>query len=86
LGAELPVIFKELNFECAVYRRLTHHGTMRADAWVRVGLCYEEIVRKLGFEGGLPASVLVTRDAKEVKIIRGSFNTQEVSRAIKHLL
>jgi thiol-disulfide isomerase/thioredoxin len=46
----------------------------------------DEIVRKLGFEGGLPASVLVTRDAKEVKIIRGPFNAQEVSRVIKHLL
>jgi thiol-disulfide isomerase/thioredoxin len=46
----------------------------------------EEIVRKLGFEGGLPASVLVTRDAKEVKIIRGPSNAQEVSRVIKHLL
>jgi thiol-disulfide isomerase/thioredoxin len=46
----------------------------------------DEVARKLGFEGGLPASVLVTRDAKEVKIIRGPFNTQEVSRAIKHLL
>jgi thiol-disulfide isomerase/thioredoxin len=46
----------------------------------------EETLQKLGFEGGLPASVLVTRDAKEVKIIRGPFNAQEVSRAIKHLL
>jgi len=46
----------------------------------------EEIAQKLGFEGGLPASVLVTRDAKEVKIIRGPFNAQEVSKAIKHLL
>jgi thiol-disulfide isomerase/thioredoxin len=46
----------------------------------------EEIAHKLGFEGGLPASVLVTRDAKEVKIIRGSFNAQAVSKAIKHLL
>ena len=46
----------------------------------------EEIAQKLGFEGGLPASVLVTRDAKEVKIIRGPFNPQEVSKAIKHLL
>jgi thiol-disulfide isomerase/thioredoxin len=46
----------------------------------------QEIAQKLGFEGGLPASVLVTRDAKEVKIIRGPFNAQEVSRAIKHLL
>jgi thiol-disulfide isomerase/thioredoxin len=46
----------------------------------------EEIAQNLGFEGGLPASVLVTRDAKEVKIIRGPFNAQEVSKAIKHLL
>ena len=46
----------------------------------------DEIARKLGFEGGLPASVLVTRDAQEVKIIRGPFNPQDVSRAIKHLL
>ncbi len=46
----------------------------------------DEVARKLGFEGGLPASVLVTRDAREVKIIRGPFNAQEVSRAIKHLL
>jgi len=46
----------------------------------------EEIAQKLGFEGGLPASVLVTRDAKEVKIIRGPLKAQEVSRAIKHLL
>lgn len=45
-----------------------------------------EIAQKLGFEGGLPTSVLVTRDAKEVKIIRGPLNAQEVSRAIKHLL
>ncbi len=46
----------------------------------------EEIAQRLGFEGGLPASVLVTRDAKEVKIIRGPFNAQEVSKAIKRLL
>lgn len=49
-------------------------------------LGHEEIARKLGFEGGLPASVLVTRDAREVKIIRGNFNAQEVSKAIKQLL
>jgi hypothetical protein len=46
----------------------------------------QEIARKLGFEGGLPASVLVTRDGKEVKIIRGTFHEQEVSKAIKRLL
>ncbi len=46
----------------------------------------EETAGKLGFEGGLPASVLVTRDAQEVKIIRGPFKLEEVSKAIKHLL
>jgi thiol-disulfide isomerase/thioredoxin len=46
----------------------------------------EEITQKLGFEGGLPTSILVTRDAKEVKIIRGPLNAEAVSRAIKHLL
>jgi len=49
-------------------------------------LGYDELARKLGFEGGLPASILVTRDAREVKIIRGPFKAQEVSRAIKRLL
>jgi thiol-disulfide isomerase/thioredoxin len=46
----------------------------------------DEIARQLGFEGGLPASVLVSRDAREVKIIRGPFNERTVSKAIKHLL
>ena len=47
---------------------------------------HDELARKLGFEGGLPASILVTRDAREVKIIRGPFKAREVSGAIKHLL
>jgi thiol-disulfide isomerase/thioredoxin len=46
----------------------------------------DEIARQLGYEGGLPASVLVSRDAKEVKIIRGPFSEQAVSKAIKRLL
>ena len=49
-------------------------------------LGHDELARKLGFEGGLPASILVTRDAREVKIFRGPFKAREVSRAIKHLL
>ena len=49
-------------------------------------LGHDELSRKLGFEGGLPASILVTRDGREVKIIRGLVKAQEVSRAIKHLL
>ena len=46
----------------------------------------DEIARQLGYEGGLPASILVSRGAREVKIIRGPFNEQAVSKAIKHLL
>jgi thiol-disulfide isomerase/thioredoxin len=46
----------------------------------------DEIARQLGYEGGLPASVLVSRDAKEVKIVRGPLNKQAVSKAIKRLL
>ena len=46
----------------------------------------DELARQLGYEGGLPASVLVSRDAREVKIIRGPFKEQAVSKAIKHLL
>jgi len=49
-------------------------------------LGHDELARKLGFEGGLPASILVTRDGREVKIIRGPFKTQQVTKAIKHLL
>jgi thiol-disulfide isomerase/thioredoxin len=49
-------------------------------------LGHDEIARKMGFEGGLPASVLVTRDGKEVKIIRGPFKSQEMARNIKDLL
>jgi thiol-disulfide isomerase/thioredoxin len=45
-----------------------------------------ESAQKLGFEGGLPASVLVTRDGHEVKLIRGPVHEQEVSKLIKHLL
>ena len=45
-----------------------------------------ESAEKLGFEGGLPASVLVTRDGRETKIIRGPVHFEEVSRLIKRLL
>jgi thiol-disulfide isomerase/thioredoxin len=46
----------------------------------------DELSRKIGFEGGLPASVLVTREGKEVKIIRGPMHVNGVTRAIKRLL
>jgi thiol-disulfide isomerase/thioredoxin len=49
-------------------------------------LGHDELTRKMGFEGGLPASVLVTRDGHEVKIIRGPANAKELSPLIKHLL
>lgn len=46
----------------------------------------EEIAGKLGFEGGLPAGVLVNRDGKEVKIIRGVVGEAALSRAIQRLV
>jgi thiol-disulfide isomerase/thioredoxin len=46
----------------------------------------EEVSRKLGFEGGLPAGVLVNRDGREVKIIRGAVSEATLSRAIRRLL
>ncbi len=45
-----------------------------------------ESAGKIGFEGGLPASVLVNRDGQEVKLIRGPVHAQEISKLIKHLL
>jgi thiol-disulfide isomerase/thioredoxin len=46
----------------------------------------DESARKLGFQGELPVSFLVTRDGKEVKRIRGNVGAEEVSDAIEHLL
>jgi thiol-disulfide isomerase/thioredoxin len=46
----------------------------------------DEVVRPMGFEGGLPASVLVNRDSREVKIIRGPFHERAVAKAIERLL
>jgi len=46
----------------------------------------DEIARKLGFEGGLPGAVLVNRDGREVKIIRGTVSEATLSKAIRQLL
>jgi thiol-disulfide isomerase/thioredoxin len=46
----------------------------------------DEVIRSMGFEGGLPASVLVARDGREVKIIRGPFKEADVEKAVKRLL
>jgi thiol-disulfide isomerase/thioredoxin len=46
----------------------------------------EEVSRKLGFEGGLPAGILVNRDGREVKIIQGVVSEASLSRAIRRLL
>jgi thiol-disulfide isomerase/thioredoxin len=46
----------------------------------------DEVSRKLGFEGGLPAGVLVNRDGREVKIIRGEVSEASLSKAIQRLL
>jgi thiol-disulfide isomerase/thioredoxin len=46
----------------------------------------DEIARKLGFEGGLPGAVLVNRDGREVKIIRGTVSEAALCKAIRRLL
>jgi len=46
----------------------------------------DEIARKLGYDGGLPAGVLVNREGREVKIIRGAISESALSKAIRHLL
>lgn len=45
-----------------------------------------ESARKLGFEGGLPMGVLVNRDGREVKIIRGVVSKSALSKAIEGLV
>jgi thiol-disulfide isomerase/thioredoxin len=45
-----------------------------------------EIAQKAGFEGGLPAGVLVNREGKEVKIIRGVVKEAALEKAIQRLV
>jgi len=45
-----------------------------------------EIAQKVGFEGGLPAGVLVNRDGKEVKIIRGVVSEAALSKVIARVV
>jgi len=45
-----------------------------------------DIAQKVGFEGGLPAGVLVNRDGEEVKIIRGVVREAALSKAIQRLV
>jgi len=46
----------------------------------------DEIMRDMGFEGELPTSILVTRDGREVKIIRGPLKAKELSNVIRRML
>jgi len=45
----------------------------------------QESARKLGFEGGLPACILVNREGREVKIFRGLLGESVFSRTIQKL-
>ena len=45
-----------------------------------------ETAVKLGFEGALPAGVLVNRDGREVKIVRGVVSEAALSKAIRKLV
>ena len=51
-----------------------------------VFLSSDETARKLGFEGGLPAGMLVNRDGREVKIIRGAVAESVLAKAVQRLL
>jgi len=46
----------------------------------------QESARKLGFEGGLPACILINREGREVKIFRGLLGEPVFSRAIRKLV
>jgi thiol-disulfide isomerase/thioredoxin len=46
----------------------------------------EESARKLGFEGGFPACVLVNREGREVKMFRGFLGEPVFTRAIQKLV
>ena len=46
----------------------------------------DQIMRDMGFEGELPTSILVTRDGREVKIIRGPLKAKELSNVIRRML
>ncbi len=46
----------------------------------------QESARKLGFEGGLPACILVDRQGREVKIFRGLLSEPVFTRAIQKLV
>jgi len=46
----------------------------------------QESARNLGFEGGLPACILVNREGREVKIFRGLLSESVFSRAIHKLI
>jgi len=63
-----------------------HVGTSSKAMNFPVLLGSDEAARKFGFEGELPVSFLVTRDGKEVKIIRGNVGAEDVSDAIERLL
>jgi hypothetical protein len=45
-----------------------------------------EIAQKAGFEGGLPSGIIVNRQGKEVKIIRGVVREAALEKAIEHVV
>jgi len=52
----------------------------------QIAMGNDDVNRELGFEGGLPMGILVNRDGKEVKIIRGTVSEAALSKAIRKLL
>ena len=45
-----------------------------------------EIAQKVGFEGGLPSGIIVNRQGKEVKIIRGVVREAALEKAIEQVV
>lgn len=51
-----------------------------------IAIANSDVLNELGFEGGLPAGVLLNRDGREVKMIRGTVGEAALSKAIRKLL
>jgi len=66
-------------------RRFNVHGESLAINFPEL-LSSEETARKLGFEGGLPAGILVDREGREVKIVRGVVAEAALSKAVQKLV
>ena len=63
---------------------LVNGAQMRINYPVLMGTM--EIAQKIGFEGGLPSGVIVNREGKEVKIVRGVVKEAALEKAIRRIV